>query len=68
MIQTFLHDNLEAVKNWLDVVSIGTVVATFLSIVPHVTACLSLVWVCFRLYELDTIQKWLKKGKQNGNP
>jgi hypothetical protein len=52
-----------AVKATGDVVSIATVVGTLAEVLPAVAALLTIVWTSFRIYELDTVQKWLGKKK-----
>lgn len=52
-----------AVKATGDALSIVTVIGTLAEILPAVAALLTIVWTCFRIYELDTIQKWLGKKK-----
>lgn len=48
-------------KHIFDFLSIGTAVATLLSILPALAALVSIVWGCIRIYETDTVQKLLKK-------
>lgn len=38
-------------------------IATLLSWLPHLAAGLSVVWTLIRIYELDTVQKWIAKLK-----
>ena len=45
----------------IDIMSLSAVAAAILNYVPAVTAVLSLVWVCIRLYETKTVQGWLGK-------
>lgn len=52
-----------AVKATGDALSIVTVIGTLAEILPAIAALLTIVWTCFRIYELDTIQKWLGKKK-----
>jgi len=52
-----------AVKATGDALSIVTVIGTLADILPAIAALLTIVWTCFRIYELDTIQKWLGKKK-----
>ena len=51
----------EGVKQVTDALSIATVVGTLADILPAVAALFTIVWTGFRIYELDTIQKWLGK-------
>lgn len=52
-----------AVKATGDALSIVTVVGTLAEILPAIAALLTIVWTCFRIYELETVQKWLGKKK-----
>ena len=52
-------------KNLLDVLSIGTAVATVTSILPAFAAILTIVWTGIRIYETKTVQSLLGK-KANG--
>lgn len=57
--------SVEGIKHVTDAVSIVTVIGTLAEILPALAALFSIVWSCFRIYETETVQKWLKKGKQN---
>jgi len=52
-------------KNLLDVLSIGTAVATVTNILPAFAAILTIVWTGIRIYETKTVQGLLGK-KVNG--
>lgn len=52
-----------AVKATGDALSIVTVIGTLAEILPAIAALLTIIWTCFRIYELDTVQKWLGKKK-----
>jgi hypothetical protein len=52
-----------AVKATGDAISIVTVVGTLAQVLPAIAALLTIVWTGFRIYELDTVQKWLGKKK-----
>jgi hypothetical protein len=53
----------EATKQAVDAVSIVTVIGTLADILPAVAALFTIVWTGFRIYELQTIQNWLKRKK-----
>ena len=36
---------------------------TMAEILPSIAALFTIVWTGFRIYETDTVQGWLKKGK-----
>lgn len=56
----------ESVKHVTDALSIVTVIGTLAEILPALAALFSIVWSCFRIYELRTIQGWIKKHKELG--
>jgi hypothetical protein len=51
-------------KAVMDVASIGTIVATLVGLLPHLAALASLIWSCIRIYETQTVQKWLDRFKK----
>lgn len=55
----------ETIKHVADGLSIATVLGTLAEILPAVAALFTIVWTGFRIYELDTVQKWL--GNSNGS-
>ena len=54
----------EQIKLVGDGTALGVTVATLLSWLPHMAALASLVWTLLRIYELKTVQKWLKRVKR----
>lgn len=58
------HDPVKAVA---DVASVATVVGTLMQWLPAAAALASLVWSLIRIYETETVQKFLGKDKQNEN-
>lgn len=53
----------ETAKAAGDAISLVTVVGTLAEVLPAIAALLTIVWTGFRIYELETIQRWL--GKNN---
>jgi hypothetical protein len=53
----------ETVKHVADGVSVLTVIGTLAEILPAIAALFTIVWTGFRIYELDTVQSWLKRRK-----
>ena len=51
----------ETIKHVADGLSIATVVGTLAEILPAIAALFTIVWTGFRIYELDTVQRWLGK-------
>lgn len=56
-------DALEPYKAPLDLASVGLLVGTLLSMIPHLTAVVTLVWALIRLYETATVQAWLARRR-----
>ena len=61
-----LHDPhiTEGVKHLIDAVSIATLLGTLSSMLPSIAALITIIWTAIRIYETDTVQKWL--GKKDG--
>jgi len=53
----------ETAKHVADGLSVVTVLGTLAEILPSIAALFTIVWTGFRIYETDTVQGWLKKGK-----
>ena len=51
----------EGIKQVTDVLSVATVIGTLAEILPAIAALFTIVWTSFRIYETDTVQKWLGK-------
>lgn len=51
----------EGIKHVTDAISVVTVIGTLAQVLPAIAALFTIVWTGFRIYELDTIQKWLGK-------
>lgn len=55
----------EPTKHAVDAISVATVVGTLANILPAIAAVFTIVWTSIRIYETNTVQKWL--GKDNGS-
>ena len=53
----------EEAKQVADVAAGGVTISAFMAWIPEATALLSLVWVCIRIYETDTVRTILGKEK-----
>jgi hypothetical protein len=51
-------DHHDQIKHGLDFTSMGIWIAALMDIVPHITACLSLVWICIRLWDEPRVREW----------
>lgn len=49
-------------KLMLDFSALGITAGAFFQVLPSITALASLIWVCIRIFETETVQKLL--GKQ----
>jgi len=56
-----MADTSETAKNVVDVLSVGTVVATLAGILPSIAAIFTIVWTAIRIFETETVQKLLGK-------
>ena len=53
----------EEAKQVADVAAGGVTISAFMAWIPEATALLSLVWVCIRIYETNTVRTILGKEK-----
>ena len=53
--------DVEPTKQVMDVVSVFTVVGTLGDILPPLAALVTIVWTGIRIYETETVQRWLGK-------
>lgn len=51
----------DSVKHILDTAAVGTAVATFFQILPDITALAALIYLLLRIYEMETVQKFLRR-------
>ena len=54
----------ETLKHVADAASILTVIGTLTNVLPHAAALFTIIWTSIRIYETDTVQRWL--GKKQG--
>lgn len=59
-----VHLNNENMKAVIDVASLTTVLGTLTAILPPLAALASLVWTIIRIYETETVRRWLSKLKE----
>ena len=60
------EDMDDTTKNVLDALSVVTVVGTIVQMLPSIAALFTIVWTGIRIYETETVKRWLGKGVQNG--
>lgn len=44
-----------------DVLSLGVLLGWFVAALPAVATLLTVIWTAIRIYETDTVQRWLGK-------
>lgn len=49
-------------RDFVDVLTVANTLAAIAGIVPAISAVVSLIWVCLRIYETRTVQKWVTKN------
>lgn len=52
-----LSDNLKAT---VDTVSVLSLVGALVQILPAIASLLTVIWTALRIYETDTVQRWLR--------
>lgn len=53
--------NQEAAKLITDGLSVVTVVGTLAGVLPAIAALFTIIWTGIRIYETDTVQRWMGK-------
>lgn len=51
----------EGIKHLLDALSIGTMLGTLFQMLPNIAALLTIVWTIIRIWETQTVRRWLGK-------
>ncbi|NBC35545.1 hypothetical protein GTZ99_03130 [Novosphingobium sp. FSY-8] len=55
-----LIDHLsDGAKTALDAISITALVGSIVSMFPAVASLLTIIWTAIRIYETDTVQRWV---------
>ncbi len=57
-----VHEH-EPVKHIVDAISFFTVMGTLANALPAIAALFTIIWTAFRIYETNTVQRWVKKDK-----
>lgn len=57
------REGYETVVKVGDALSLGVLLGYFTSALPSIATFTTIVWTIIRIYEMDTVQRWLKKGK-----
>ena len=59
------EEQQEIGKQFLDGLSIFTVIATLVEMLPAISAALSIVWISIRIWETRTVQRIVRRKKAN---
>ena len=54
-----MTDHDESVKYAIDALSFATVLGTIINMLPAIAAVFTIVWTGIRIYETDTVQRWM---------
>lgn len=58
-IRNLLSDLFDHWKSYVDAANLLVILGAIVNIIPAITAVLSLVWICIRIYETETVQKMI---------
>lgn len=53
----------ETTRAGLDALSVFTVIGTLIDMLPSIAAVVTIVWTSIRIYETNTVQKLLRRKK-----
>jgi hypothetical protein len=56
-----MTDHDETLKHVVDALSFMTVLGTIVDMLPAVAAVFTIVWTAIRIYETETMQRWMGK-------
>jgi hypothetical protein len=59
-----MSEHHDTVKHVVDGLSVVTVLGTLIDVLPSVAALFTIVWTAIRIYETNTVQRWLGKGNE----
>ncbi len=54
------REKMDDIKHAIDMISFGATMAALIGLIPAITSVASLIWVCIRIYETKTVQRWLR--------
>ena len=57
-------ETLEQAKHVVDALSVGAVLGAITGYLPAIAALFTIIWTGIRIYESQTVQRWLKHPKQ----
>jgi len=56
-----MTDQHETAKYVIDALSFVTVVGTLVDMLPSIAAIFTIIWTGIRIWETDTVQRWVGK-------
>ena len=59
-----IQQQSENIKITVDLISIATVSAALMEVLPPVAALLTVVWTMIRIWETDTVKRWCGCGRK----
>jgi hypothetical protein len=54
-----MTDHDETLKHFIDALSVATVLGTIVNMLPAIAAVFTIVWTGIRIYETETVQRWM---------
>lgn len=62
-MRNVFHDMSQGTKHLIDLASISTLLGSLVNVLPSIAALLTIVWTLLRIYESETVQRLLNRGK-----
>jgi hypothetical protein len=59
-----MTDQQETAKHVIDALSVITVIGTLVEMLPSIAALFTIIWTGIRIWETDTVQRWVKKDAE----
>jgi hypothetical protein len=59
-----MTDQQETVKHVVDALSVMTVIGTLVDMLPSIAALFTIIWTGIRIWETDTVQRWVNKDAE----
>lgn len=59
-----MSEHHETAKHVVDALSVVTVLGTLTDAFPSIAALFTIIWTGIRIYETNTVQRWLGKGHE----
>lgn len=62
-----MTEHHDTAKHVVDALSVVTVVGTLVDMLPSIAALFTILWTAIRIYETNTVQGWLGRGKSDAD-